>query len=80
MLTDFVEKNLRFREWKGCFLDKNEGCFQKRYRLFVIKDTFIGHKAYLFRAKMIPFLTENLKVTNCFRRFEAVKNCTLAHQ
>ena len=59
------------------FSGENEGCFQKRYRFFVIKDTFIDHKAYLFRAKKIPFLTENLKVTNYFRRFEAVRNCTL---
>ena len=56
---------------------ENVGCFQKRICFFVIKDTFIGHKAYLFRAKMIPFLLEKLKVTGSFRRFEAVRNCTL---
>ena len=57
---------------------ENEGCFQKRYMFFVIKHTFIGHKAYLYRAEMIPFWPENLKVMSCFRRFEAVRNCTLA--
>ena len=29
MLTDFVEKNLRFRERKGWFLVKNEVVFKK---------------------------------------------------
>ena len=56
---------------------ENVGCFQKRYSFFVIKHTFFGHKAYLFRAKMIHFWPENLKVMSCFRRFETVRNCTL---
>ena len=31
MLTDFVEKNLRFREKEGCFLVKNGVVFKKGY-------------------------------------------------
>ena len=29
MLTNFVEKNLRFRERKGCFWAKMRGVFKK---------------------------------------------------
>ena len=42
MLTDFVEKNLRFREKEGWFLVKNRVVFKKVW--------FFGHKGYLYRS------------------------------